>query len=302
MRTAGAASVERRVFGAEPETVRNFNPEKHTLAGGRRVDIREPRVEEVRQDRLRRREQHADRAHRRSAGGRRGRAGRLLPSSKPAQAVERTTHSTRLTPEPERERATTEANLDARFGEPRKSGWRGLFGGGRPRPEQQRLSQTQLRTTQQSQPVEAEAVEPAGQDDLEIPSFLRRLANGSPFQGRPEEPWPQGRGFFFGTNPALSKGGGLMDIHKPKPVHGWREFLKEYGIIVLGVLTALASSNNCCCCEMIHDHSRAEDTRRSVRAEIVANIGLLQRRESIEPCVTRRAGGSAGPHRSSCNG
>jgi len=30
-----------------------------------------------------------------------------------------------------------------------------------------------------------------------------------------------------------------MDIHKPKPWHGWREFLKEYGIIVLGVLTAL---------------------------------------------------------------
>ncbi len=30
-----------------------------------------------------------------------------------------------------------------------------------------------------------------------------------------------------------------MDIHKPKPFHGLREFLKEYGIIVLGVLTAL---------------------------------------------------------------
>ena len=30
-----------------------------------------------------------------------------------------------------------------------------------------------------------------------------------------------------------------MDVHKPKLVHNWREFLKEYGIIVLGVLTAL---------------------------------------------------------------
>ena len=30
-----------------------------------------------------------------------------------------------------------------------------------------------------------------------------------------------------------------MDVHKPKPFHSWREFLKEYGIIVLGVLTAL---------------------------------------------------------------
>lgn len=30
-----------------------------------------------------------------------------------------------------------------------------------------------------------------------------------------------------------------MDIHKPKLVHNWREFLKEYAIIVVGVLTAL---------------------------------------------------------------
>jgi hypothetical protein len=32
-----------------------------------------------------------------------------------------------------------------------------------------------------------------------------------------------------------------MDIHKPKPWRGWREFLKEYAIIVVGVLTALAA-------------------------------------------------------------
>ena len=32
-----------------------------------------------------------------------------------------------------------------------------------------------------------------------------------------------------------------MDIHKPKPWHGVREFLKEYVIIVVGVLTALAA-------------------------------------------------------------
>lgn len=31
-----------------------------------------------------------------------------------------------------------------------------------------------------------------------------------------------------------------MEIHKPKPIHSWLEFAKEYGIIVLGVLTALA--------------------------------------------------------------
>ena len=30
-----------------------------------------------------------------------------------------------------------------------------------------------------------------------------------------------------------------MEIHRPHLTHNWREFLKEYGIIVLGVLTAL---------------------------------------------------------------
>jgi hypothetical protein len=30
-----------------------------------------------------------------------------------------------------------------------------------------------------------------------------------------------------------------MEIHKPEPWRGWREFLKEYLIIVVGVLTAL---------------------------------------------------------------
>jgi hypothetical protein len=30
-----------------------------------------------------------------------------------------------------------------------------------------------------------------------------------------------------------------MAIHKPKSWTGWREFLKEYLIIVVGVLTAL---------------------------------------------------------------
>jgi hypothetical protein len=30
-----------------------------------------------------------------------------------------------------------------------------------------------------------------------------------------------------------------MDVHKPKLLHNWRDLLKEWGIIVLGVLTAL---------------------------------------------------------------
>jgi hypothetical protein len=32
-----------------------------------------------------------------------------------------------------------------------------------------------------------------------------------------------------------------MEVHSPKPIHGWRELVKEVGIIVLGVLIALAA-------------------------------------------------------------
>ena len=32
-----------------------------------------------------------------------------------------------------------------------------------------------------------------------------------------------------------------MHFHLPKPLHGWREFAGEVGIIVLGVLIALGA-------------------------------------------------------------
>lgn len=35
-----------------------------------------------------------------------------------------------------------------------------------------------------------------------------------------------------------------MDIHKPKPIHNWREFLSEIGVIVLGVLIALGAEQS----------------------------------------------------------
>ncbi|MBV9062475.1 MAG: hypothetical protein JOY77_06055, partial [Alphaproteobacteria bacterium] len=41
-----------------------------------------------------------------------------------------------------------------------------------------------------------------------------------------------------------------MDIHKPKPIRNWREFLKEVGIIVLGVSIALGAEQ---AVEAIHE-------------------------------------------------
>jgi len=76
-----------------------------------------------------------------------------------------------------------------------------------------------------------------------------------------------------------------MEIHKPKPVHNWREFLKEYVIIVLGVATALAAEQ---AVEALHNHERAAQARTSIRAEIADNMALIDRRTETEDCVSRR--------------
>ena len=60
-----------------------------------------------------------------------------------------------------------------------------------------------------------------------------------------------------------------MDIHKPKPWHGVREFLKEYLIIVVGVLTALAAEQ---AVEWLHHReivARGEDALRENFARFV---------------------------------
>jgi len=57
-----------------------------------------------------------------------------------------------------------------------------------------------------------------------------------------------------------------MDIHKPKPWHGVREFLKEYLIIVVGVLTALGAEQGV---EWLHWRHLAE----RAEADLAAGLG-----------------------------
>ena len=66
-----------------------------------------------------------------------------------------------------------------------------------------------------------------------------------------------------------------MDIHKPKPFHNWREFLKEYGIIVLGVLTALGLEQ---AIESWHEREQVEETRQAIDEDLrqgVASTHLI---------------------------
>ena len=78
-----------------------------------------------------------------------------------------------------------------------------------------------------------------------------------------------------------------MEIHKPKPVHSWREFLTEIGTITLGVLIALAAEQ---AVEWLHWQSEVKVARVALHAEIAAdNAIFLTRRVAIAPCLERQA-------------
>ena len=72
--------------------------------------------------------------------------------------------------------------------------------------------------------------------------------------------------------------------HKPKPVHGWRDFLKEYAIIVLGVLTALTA-------EQVAEHFRWQEAvgagREALHREMAFDDGFMRDRLLVQPCVDR---------------
>ena len=76
-----------------------------------------------------------------------------------------------------------------------------------------------------------------------------------------------------------------MDIHKPKPWHGVREFVKEIGTIVIGVLIALAAE---AVVEKLHEARLSEEARAAVRSEINLDLANMRRRGEIEPCIAQR--------------
>ncbi len=59
-----------------------------------------------------------------------------------------------------------------------------------------------------------------------------------------------------------------MEIHKPKAVHGWREFVGEIGIIVIGVLIALGAEQ---AVEQLHWRERIHEVHEQLLAETSSN-------------------------------
>ena len=77
-----------------------------------------------------------------------------------------------------------------------------------------------------------------------------------------------------------------MDDPKPKPARNWRGWLKEYAIIVIGVLTALAAQQ---AVEWWQWRSEVGAARQTLHAEISANNrNFFGRRDAIAPCLDRQ--------------
>ena len=89
-----------------------------------------------------------------------------------------------------------------------------------------------------------------------------------------------------------------MDIHKPKPWHGVREFLKEYVIIVVGVLTALAGEQ---AVEWFHVRGEVAEAREALHEEVAADATIAVWSIEEDRCLAKSldqytAWAKGGPH------
>jgi hypothetical protein len=88
------------------------------------------------------------------------------------------------------------------------------------------------------------------------------------------------------ASPANEAGAAPMEVHHhPKPVHDWREFLREIGIVVIGVLLALGAEQ---VAEIFHWRHEVEVEREALRSEVRYNLATAVFRRSQQPCIDAR--------------
>ena len=76
-----------------------------------------------------------------------------------------------------------------------------------------------------------------------------------------------------------------MHFHLPKPLHGWREFAGEVGIIVIGVLIALAFGQ---LADAINARQHAQAGQEAIRREIAESLAKLAKRARTEGCIAQK--------------
>jgi hypothetical protein len=76
-----------------------------------------------------------------------------------------------------------------------------------------------------------------------------------------------------------------MHFHLPKPLHGWRAFFGEVGIIVLGVLIALSAEQ---VAEWFHWQSKVRESEAAIARDLALASDLASERVAIARCSEHR--------------
>jgi|tagenome__1003787_1003787.scaffolds.fasta_scaffold20954063_4 hypothetical protein len=76
-----------------------------------------------------------------------------------------------------------------------------------------------------------------------------------------------------------------MHVHLPKPLHGWRAFVGEVGIIVVGVLIALGAEQ---VVESIHEREDIAQLRGALRGELADDRARWEDMRAQDRCTESR--------------
>ncbi len=76
-----------------------------------------------------------------------------------------------------------------------------------------------------------------------------------------------------------------MHLHKPKPVGAWGEFLSEIGVIVVGILIALALEQSV---EWLHWRREIAETRQALGLEITYNVKAIEALDAQNTCLRQQ--------------
>jgi hypothetical protein len=76
-----------------------------------------------------------------------------------------------------------------------------------------------------------------------------------------------------------------VHFHLPRPLHGWREFAGEVGIIVVGVLIALGAEQ---VVESFHWRSNVAQAREDLGTELQGDLLNAEERARLEACIDGR--------------
>src|SRR4051812_30360771 len=79
-----------------------------------------------------------------------------------------------------------------------------------------------------------------------------------------------------------------MHFHLPKPLHGWREFAGEVGIIVVGVLIALGAEQ---VVQTLQWRQQTREIEVSLKAEIQDSVNSAAERLAVDDCLRMQLSG-----------